>query len=394
MRSALTALAASLVVFALLCCGDSGDAADGGADASGDAVTLLDGDGVFNDGGGPGDAGGGLVPLVFPALPAGFPAHFSSLTPPVMVARLDDLCAVDTGSTTTNPSVTLCPKGGARQTSSPPNLMVVDAQNATVLWVFSLDITQAVKVTGTRALAIVSAGELDVEGAVDVSGKASAAGPGALDVGGGVGSASPCDGGTGASAGAGFGGDGGGAPGAFGGMFYGEDAGQFVGGSRGGSACVQGGGGGGALQLSSATSLLVLPAGSLRAAGGGGSGGTGASAGGGGSGGTIFLESLAAFLISTDVSANGGGGGGAGITAGVDGLTSQKAAPGGLAGDGGANGGSGGVAAVSPTDGVADTTNASVSGGGGGAVGRIWLRSMKAPTGTPSFSPGPVVLSF
>ena len=391
----VAACSAVTIAAALLACGADGERGAGGAyDAGGDARFVVDADGVFRDASELFDGGGGLVPLVFPAHPPDFPAHFSSVTPPAMVARLDDLCAIDTGSASSVPSVTLCPKGGAPLVSSPPNLMVVDAQNATVLWVASLDITHAVKVSGARALAIVSAGELALDAPIDLSARGASAGPGARDVGAGVGSVSPCDGGAaGASAGAGFGGDGGAAPGVSGGAFYGGDAGMFVGGSRGGGACVTGGGGGGALQLSSATSLLVLPAGSLRAAGGGGTGGAGSSAGGG-SGGEIFLESLAAFLVSTDVSANGGGGGGAGIMNGSDGRTSQTPASGGFAGDGGANGGRGGVAAIAPTDGVADITNTSLNGGGGGAAGRIWLRSLKVPTGTPSFSPAPVVLTF
>ncbi len=394
-RIALFAAGSALSLAAtLFACGGSGDG-NAAADASSDGT----GDALASDGSTPIDDasaldGGGLLPLVFPTLPAGFPAHFSSLTAPAIVARLPDLCAIDTGNSSSMPTVTLCPKGSAPETSSPPNLMVVDAQNATVLWVASLDITHAVKVTGARSLAIVSAGELAVEGPIDVSAKGPASGPGALDDGGGVGGASPCDAGIGgAGAGGGFGGNGGASPALSGGMPYGEDAGAFVGGSRGGGSCAKAGGGGGALQLSSATSLLVLPAGSLRAAGGGGEGALN-STGGGGAGGTIFLESLAGFIVSADITANGGGGGGAPGKSGADGLSSQTPASGGFASDGGANGGNGAVAAIASSAGQVDGLDPNRVGSGGGAVGRIWLRSMKPPTGTPSFSPAPVVLSF
>lgn len=402
-RSSATVALAALFGTALAAVDCGGSTSEGSPDAStsdgGDASLASDGGDMSADAGADGGSGNGLVPLAFPApIPPDFPAHFSALTPPPYVAVLQDLCGIDTGTSARMPSVTLCPKGAPMQTSMPPNLMVVPAQNATVLWVTKLDITHTVKVTGTRALAIVSADELAVEALVDVSAVGATAGPGAIvNDGVGVGAATACDAGaSGSGGGAGFGGDGGDSPFASGGMLYGADAGLFVGGSSGGGACAKGGGGGGALQLSSAASLLVLPAGSLRAEGGGGEGTSSGSSAGGGSGGTIYLESLKAFVVSTDVTANGGGGGASSSAArsGSNGLTSQMPAPGGFAGDGGANGGSGGVAAISATNGVSSTTDPSLAGSGGGAAGRIWLRSAKVPTGTPSFSPAPVVLTF
>jgi hypothetical protein len=330
------------------------------------------------------DGGDGHVPLVLPAHPPDFPAHFYLLTPPTVVDVLTDLCAIDTSA----PTVTLCPSGASPVTYAPSNLVVVDAQNATVLWVASLHLARALKVTGSRALAIVSAGELRVQGAIDVSARGAAGGPGALDGGVGAGTSGACNQGVGASAGggAGFGGDGGNVD-SPGGMFYGQDAAVFVGGSPGGSSCARGGRGGGALQLSSAGSLFVLPGASLRASGGGGEAWPSGGGAGGGSGGAIFLESLNAFIVSADVTANGGGGGSSGGSNGEDGQPSETPAQGGFASDGGANGGSGGALATAAAPGVN-------GGGGGGSVGRIWYRTMKVPTGTPTFSPPPTVLSF
>lgn len=218
-------------------------------------------------------------------------------------------------------------------------------------------------------------------------------------------------------------GGGGGGGGAIGGA--GGDAGMFAAGA-GGPACLAttlepllggsggggggpgasmpppGGGGGGALQLTALERILIT--GDITMGGAGGSAGLGAgtnagAGSGGGAGGAILLEAPDVELAQNGtLAANGGGGGGGGANnnsgqPGQNGRTSASTASGGsgtLANQRGAAGGANTTAAGSAND-VGGLNNA---GGGGGAVGRIYVRAVQAVldgthsppagTGTPS----------
>jgi hypothetical protein len=154
------------------------------------------------------------------------------------------------------------------------------------------------------------------------------------------------------------------------------------GGGGGGEATASGGlggGGGGALQISALDRIEInAPVGSLRAAGAGGGAGKGSSGnggGGGGSGGALLLEAPR-VKVSGTLAANGGGGGGAGsdaATAGANGGTGTTQANGGT---GLRPGGKGGALAVpAGSAGSPTVTPADGTGGGGGGVGRIFLRA-------------------
>ena len=281
-----------------------------------------------------------------------------------------------------------------------------------------------VRVQGSRAVAIVSAGDVLIEGVIDVSGGKAAcpashfrcAGPGGAagglswnpgDTGGGPGGGTGGDGdgvGTGDEMGGGGGshqgkgGRGGNdtvhptVKGGVGGPTY-SATNPACGGSGGGGGGAgtgfthgsdgsTGGGGGGALLLGSLTSITIQSDNAgINAGGGGGQCDKLASyddgGGGGGSGGTVTLEAPAIDLSSgAAVAANGGGGGG-GFNKGKpleDGTSGQLSAMPTPAGAGGGAGGAGadldGLNAVDMNDGT---------GGGGGGAGEIVLRSVKPP---------------
>jgi hypothetical protein len=231
---------------------------------------------------------------------------------------------------------------------------------------------------GQRALAFVASGDIEVAGDVDVSaanvraGLARAdlagaggfaggtannpgQGPAASQAGGATSGASHCT--------AGGSGSGGGlapAP-------YGDGRlSPLVGGSgaAGGSTTGSlGGAGGGAVQFTAGGRILVT--GRIRAAG---AGGTGTS--GGGSGGAILLEATE-VIIRGSVSANGGGGAVSGYE-GADGGWDDVPASGG-ADLGNSRAGAGGAGTQPPEDGMN-------SAGGGGAAGRVLVRS-REPAG-------------
>jgi len=259
-----------------------------------------------------------------------------------------------------------------------------------------------VTVTGKNALAIVSNGDIKIDGTFAASASSNIPGAGGFNDGG-------CVGGVGGTVAggaiAGNGGGGFGNPGAAGGTAVNSNgtatagAGGAVTGNatlvplRGG--CNSGtegaslfGGGGGAIQLVSRTKISI---GGVLAA-------NGASASGGGSGGGILLEAPA-IAVTGNVVANGGAGAGGCFLpkAGEDGRLDAIPATGGLACDptDGGNGGNGAAGTTFARTGtsfnVAGTgTNIAFAGHGGGGAGRI---RVNAPAGglTASgiFSPNP-----
>ncbi len=179
---------------------------------------------------------------------------------------------------------------------------------------------------------------------------------------------------------------------AAGGIIYGmPDLEPLIGGAGGGGGgegtpgAGIGGGGGGALQIVALDRIEVLqPSGILRAGGAGGGAGlslNGNGGGGGGSGGALLLEA-ARVTIGSTVAANGGGGGGSGndtAVPGTDGLASANGAPGGTglhAGGAGGAGSSPAGATGKPIGSDADFTGVDGTAGGGGGVGRIFLRAL------------------
>jgi hypothetical protein len=142
-----------------------------------------------------------------------------------------------------------------------------------------------------------------------------------------------------------------------------------------------GGPGGGAIQLVSRTLIAVADSSTQAYIDAGGKGGVGGTIGGrgGGSGGAILLEAPRVDISEgTAVVANGGGGSGGCTEPGEDGRLSGTAAAGGdcdpLPGNVHVDGGSGG--ASTPPSAGADATNPdddgfAAGGGGGGSPGRI-----------------------
>jgi hypothetical protein len=270
-----------------------------------------------------------------------------------------------------------------------------------------------INVVGTAALAIVSDGDVTIDGVLDVSGHFGVSGPGAMTT------EPTCQGGTGESTEQnGVSGGGGGGFGRAGGTGGSTALGGFVNGGAGGSVSgnpevtpLRGGcdGGlsgrsgmplgvaGGAVQIVSNTEVLVGPNGAITANGSGGgtrdteppllgcfSGQPCFSGAGGGSGGGIVLEAPAVTLAAEAVLvANGGGGGCGRVTAGEDGQISLARAEGGdctvvVGGIGGAGAEGAGV------DGTGNFNGAdSIAGGGGGGVGRIRINLPAGETFAP-----------
>jgi hypothetical protein len=270
-----------------------------------------------------------------------------------------------------------------------------DGQPVFAVQRFTMGARANLRARGERPLLILSAGDVEIAGTIDVS---AGCDPGS--------SAKTCGGpggGRGAenqdpATGCGIGGDGdngaqievaGGGGGGFGqaGAAGGGDARVGVFGGGGGGACDAslvplrggsgggrsglssfpgaGGGGGGAVQISSYTAIrLVSPA--IIDAGGSGGSGEGSGGGGGGSGGGILLEAPMLSSNGAVLAANGGGGGG-GFDEGEDGRLDVQQAQGAGAG------GLGGALAGSATQGIMDGNNQ--GGGGGGGAGLIRLRA-------------------
>lgn len=267
------------------------------------------------------------------------------------------------------------------------------------------------RLRGARALIILSAGDVAIEGVVDLSagceaGSVTCGGPGGGDgsaddrvaasgcspggngdgafglkpeTGGGGGSFGT----AGAPGGAGDGSNPGGVGGALPGTCTGPELEPLLGGSGGGAGGFDecggdGGGGGGALQITSLATITIkgnaaaeLMVG-IRASGAGGRGGENSDGGGGGgSGGGILLEALRIELDRAVLAANGGAGGGGGnapeTNRGEDGPFGNAQAQGGSGGRGGGVGASVLGAASAGVGGGDDT------GGGGGGTGIVRL---------------------
>ena len=254
---------------------------------------------------------------------------------------------------------------------------------------------------GTRAVALVVDGDVDLSGTIDASASGTSDGPGAPAAAGVPPSCSTIGAGGGGGGHGTVGGAGGndGATGAGnpGGAAYDLTDGEAIlqGGAR-GAVCLGGqggaGGGGGALLIASCAGAINM-SGVADVGGGGGPGGGGSATGGlstggtgGGGGSRVHLQAFKVTLNSAGLFANGGGGGGGGEHAAQPGVVGASGQPGAdadrsfnaaIGGLGGANlggrGGAGGTRTVMAQPGSGAATAAHGDGGGGGAVGRIQI---------------------
>ncbi len=175
-------------------------------------------------------------------------------------------------------------------------------------------------------------------------------------------------------------------------------------GGSGGNNTPSGGAGGGAIQLVAADTITVGASGAISASGGGGQGTDASNAGGGGagSGGAILLEAGTLIDIDNVVFAQGGAAGqgtyGGATHYGDDGENgyplpwSPDAAQGGANSNSyGGHGGNGATQTVAAEDGFVGTNQNGAGGGGGGAgVGRIHFRApTRAIDGSAFVSPTP-----
>jgi len=263
-----------------------------------------------------------------------------------------------------------------------------------------------VKVVGDHALAIVSRGDVVIEGSLDASGPSGACGAGPGGWRGGKDAMPNGERGGGAGGGEGSVANGGASGGSFGGAGGGGGNGNdgnvgrgpgrahgeatlvpLLGGSGGGGSSGCGGGGGGAVLVASSSSIEIASGGGINV--GGGSGAYTRSAGG--SGGGILLEAPNVEVSGT-LAANGGGGG-QGCSATLDAVPACGGRH--VSGDGRGGAGSGGseINGGNGTD-IEDNFYASNAGGGGGGAGRIRINtSQEARLGTsavisPAFETG------
>jgi hypothetical protein len=265
--------------------------------------------------------------------------------------------------------------------------------NIAVFRMKSLHITGSTLLDGSRAIAFVAEGPVTIDAFVFAMGCLNSnrePGPGgfvgaakATDASGsGAGQSNASQKGAGGGGHGGVGGAGGGAGAGTGGPAFGDArittlvGGGGGGGGPGGQGGGDGGGGGGAIQIVSNTSITIAAGGGIGAGGCGGAlgqGGANDAGGGGGAGGAILLEAPM-ITIAGALAVNGGAGGGSSNGQnGADALLSRQAAQGGQGGAGGGDGGNGGAAA---NINGAIGQDASHSGGGGGAVGRIRFHTL------------------
>ncbi len=247
------------------------------------------------------------------------------------------------------------------------------------------------RATGARALVILAADSVIVEGEISVSARGDVAGPGTLA------RVSGRDGSNGGSARGGGGGGGYGTPGGTGGSGRAAGLGggggptfgdptlePLVGGGPGGRGLFgdPGGAGGGALQITAGDLVRIESVGRIDAGGGGGGGGMpastrGGAGSGGGSGGAIVLEAPTVEVLGLVGACGGGGGSGAerttGGLAGADGTMKVVPAPGGLRGPVVPAGGDGSdlVGDAEPGEDGMDS-----GGGGGGGGGRVRIQNL------------------
>lgn len=285
----------------------------------------------------------------------------------------------------------------------PPVTTEIQLQTAApsirVLIVRSLK-TNNVDVVGKNALAVVSHGDIAIQGAFTVTTR-DASGAGAFNRGNCKGAPGIYDrhiDARGGSGGGGFGtagaAGGGGMgttntsihvtqPGSAGGVANDDPTLVPLRGGCDGGGDAFGGHGGGALQLVSRTSIVVT---GVVAANGGGAGGDAA---GGGSGGGILLEAPI-VEVTGRVAANGGGGGGCGVA--FDGGLDDKPARGSLACTSFYTTGAGGNGAAGQLEATPGTTSADVGGGGGGGAGRIRVNTARdSHRTTERYSPTPTI---
>ncbi len=272
-----------------------------------------------------------------------------------------------------------------------------DGPELAVIQVGSLQIMPGaeIRVTGTRPLVIVAAGDISVAGVINASARLGASGPGGnAMLGAGAGLAGITDGPDDSGGGGGgngtmgaAGGTSGPAPGGLGGVALATMV--LRGGGAGGTHTMRngcpaptfGGGGGGALVLVARGAVSLT--GRIEVNGGGGPAAppcpvSSLSGAGGGAGGTLVVMAAGlTFSTGAILTANGGGGSAGAMSAaagvpGEDGRDDTTVALGGMGGGSiGGRGGAGGANTTAPGDGQ-DVTN---GGGGGGAVGWIIVRT-------------------
>ena len=282
--------------------------------------------------------------------------------------------------------------------------------NVAIFTFANLTISGTVQLAGTTAIALVSLGDITVNGLLDARGNCTGttAGPGGTSGGmAGMMAAGNGGGGGGASGGnnndSGGGGGGHGAVGGVGGksltttnppggVGFGDAAvtllsgGGGGGGGGGGVGAGLGGGGGGGLQLVAENAITI--AAGVNAGGCGGKSSTGNEAGGGGgAGGTILIEALTIHVTAAGLLVVNGGGGGSGNggTDGASGILGVARAPGGIEGSSGGTGGRGAATTALAGEAGVDKT---FGGGGGGAIG--WIR-LNTRTGAATLDSGAIL---
>lgn len=312
---------------------------------------------------------------------------------------------IDTTAQTVTDNGTAVVVQSAVVTGGPVDIFVIRASSFT---------SGAISVRGTRALAIVAAGDVTLTGVLSVSADFQVAGPGAIVT------AQPCKGAIGNHVGTGYSGGGGGgfgtaggaggvggsAAGGAGGMVAGDPTLVPLRGGCGGGLFpgTEGtlpenshpGAGGGAVQISARGTVRLTPGAFVAANGGGAKGYTGSNnifciidglcdaGSGGGSGGAILIEAGSLAIDPTGGLVANGGSGHIGLRGRAsNGLVSETAAPGTVAGS---VGGGDGAAGTLP---ARAGTGAREGGGGGGGAGRIRIN---LPPGS-TFDPGPPIIS-
>lgn len=352
-------------------------------------------------------------------------AHCGKLVPSGGAVTTADLDPTTLGDTTiiAAPTATLDTDTGAISGVRPAGIGtilngidVTQRGNVTVFRFNKLTVNgPLLRITGTRAAALVSLTDITINAEIDAQGDCQArnAGPGGFLGGsaknkgsgsGGGGSGGGDDNNCTGGGGGGYGGDGGDGGGAnnggttFGAATITSLVGGGGGGGGGGNDGAEGGGGGGALQLVANTRVTINGlsplAGGINAGGCGGH--SAASCGGGaGAGGTILIEAPVIEFKSSTLAVNGGGGGGGSNGSdGRDATLNTTSAAGGNGGGGpgaGNSGGDGGNGGDDATANGGNGQNASHAGGGGGGVGRMRFNTLSGSvlrSGNTVFSPG------
>ena len=287
---------------------------------------------------------------------------------------------------------TNCTGGVVTQTGG-PDLCVVRYGT------FTIEAAETLTVTGDRALAVVTDGDLQIAGTLDAAAEVATSGPGGGSITSGTGRGFSAGGG-----GAGFhqlGGDGGSSTETGGGGAGGSEIDPLalialVGGPRAGF----GGGGGGGVTLISCTGTVIV-SGTLDVGGGGGPAGfqnalLTRAGGGGGAGGQVVMQGMNVEITGKLYANGGGGGSGRTSTAsgadGADGSRSSTTCASGAVKSPAGSGGAGGCNAATPADGRAPTDSQANAGGGGGSEGYffVYVPDGVTPTLTPADASPPL----